>query len=130
MSKSIVIGVIVLLVIVAGGAAFLAMHKDSTPDSTNTSTMKMSDTPSDSSATNTTPTATSTVSISNFAFSPTDITVKAGTTVTWTNNDSVAHTVTETDSQKGPDSGNLDPGKTFSFTYSTIAPSTPRWSAT
>jgi amicyanin len=39
-------------------------------------------------------TATTAVAIKNFAFSPETITVKAGSTVTWTNNDSVDHTVT------------------------------------
>jgi plastocyanin len=33
------------------------------------------------------------VAISGFAFSPVEITVKAGTIVRWTNNDSVTHTV-------------------------------------
>jgi plastocyanin len=34
------------------------------------------------------------VQISNFAFSPAQITVKAGTRVTWTNHDQTAHTAT------------------------------------
>ena len=56
------------------------------------------------------------VSIEGFAFNPSSITVPAGTTVTWTNNDSVTHTVT---SDSGAfDSGNLAPGKTFTFTFS------------
>lgn len=37
--------------------------------------------------------ATSKVTINNFAFSPATITIKAGTTVTWTNNDEEPHTV-------------------------------------
>jgi plastocyanin len=55
------------------------------------------------------------VSISNFAFSPASITVPAGTKVTWTNNDSVAHTV----SSRGGlfDSGSLSPKATFSYTF-------------
>ncbi|MDE1925124.1 MAG: cupredoxin family copper-binding protein [Patescibacteria group bacterium] len=57
------------------------------------------------------------VAISNFAFSPNQISVKAGTKVTWTNNDSVAHTVT---SNTGAfDSGTLNPGSAYSFTFST-----------
>ena len=56
------------------------------------------------------------VSIKGFAFSPASLTVSTGTTVTWTNNDSVTHTVT---SDTGAfSSGNLDPGQTFSFTFS------------
>jgi plastocyanin len=38
-----------------------------------------------------------TVYIVNFAYSPSDITVPVGTTVTWINQDSVGHTVTEGD---------------------------------
>jgi len=53
-------------------------------------------------------------------FSPASITVKKGTAVTWTNKDAVTHTVTENDEQKGPDSGDLASGKTYSFTYDTV----------
>jgi plastocyanin len=63
--------------------------------------------------------ATDKVSIENMAFTPAAIKVKVGTTVTWTNNDSIAHTVTA-DSGDGPNSGNLDPGKTYSFTYKSV----------
>jgi plastocyanin len=59
-----------------------------------------------------------TVSIANMSFSPASITVTKGTTVTWTNNDSVAHTVTATtDKEHGPNSDNIAPGKTYSFTF-------------
>lgn len=57
----------------------------------------------------------SAVQIVNFAFAPASITVAVGASVAWTNNDSVAHTVTADD--KSFDSGNLDRGKTFSFTF-------------
>ncbi len=65
------------------------------------------------------PAAPKTVSvvINNFAFSPQQLTVKAGTKVTWKNNDSVAHTVT---SNSGAfDSGTLNTGASYSFTFST-----------
>lgn len=42
-------------------------------------------------------TAGVTVAIQDFAFSPQTLTVKAGTTVTWTNEDTAPHTVTSTD---------------------------------
>jgi plastocyanin len=57
------------------------------------------------------------VSIKNFAFDPPTLTVPVGTTVTWTNNDSTAHTATADDGSF--QSGNIDPGGTFSFTFST-----------
>lgn len=77
-----------------------------------------------------TPTATATssgptmaVSITSsgtFAFSPASITIKVGTTVTWTNNTSAPHTVTSDDGTTF-DSGLNTPiganGGTFSFTF-------------
>jgi plastocyanin len=55
------------------------------------------------------------VTIQNFAFDPSNLTVKTGTTVTWTNMDSVNHTVT---SDTGLfDSGELGKGSTFSYTF-------------
>ena len=55
------------------------------------------------------------VTIMNFAFSPATLTVKTGTKVTWTNNDSITHTVTA--DQGAFDSGDLSPGNSFSFTF-------------
>src|SRR5437764_128814 len=60
--------------------------------------------------------ATVHVTIQNFAFSPQTITVAPGTTVVWTNKDSVAHTVTS-DTSAWPDSGNLATNQTFSHTF-------------
>jgi len=55
-------------------------------------------------------------SIKGFAFSPDPIAVAVGGTVTWTNNDSTAHTVTFDDASV-VSSSNLDPGATFSATF-------------
>lgn len=55
--------------------------------------------------------------ISNFAFSPANITVAKGTTVTWTNNDGVTHTVTG--DSGGPNSPFLSKGATYSYTFNT-----------
>jgi plastocyanin len=41
--------------------------------------------------------ASAAVTVQQFAFSPKSVTVKAGTTVTWTNNDDATHTVKSTD---------------------------------
>ena len=60
--------------------------------------------------------ATMHVTIQNFAFSPQTITVAPGTTVIWTNKDSVSHTVTS-DTGAWPDSGNLATNQTFSHTF-------------
>jgi len=37
------------------------------------------------------------IAIDNFSFTPQKITVKAGTTITWTNRDDIPHTVVSTD---------------------------------
>ena len=58
------------------------------------------------------------VSIKNFAFSTTSLSVTAGTTVTWTNNDAAAHTVTADDGSF--DSGNIAPGHSFAHTFSNM----------
>src|SRR5829696_3796940 len=57
------------------------------------------------------------VEIKDYAFSPPMLTVAAGTTVTWTNADAVPHTATASDGTF--DSGNLNPGQTFAFTFKT-----------
>jgi plastocyanin len=68
------------------------------------------------SATTTAPAAGGTaVTISGFAFAPASVTVKVGDTVTWTNKDSVPHTVTAADGSFN--SGSLAQGATFSFTF-------------
>jgi plastocyanin len=50
-----------------------------------------------------------------FAFVPADVTIKAGESVTWTNEDSVTHDVTADDG--GFQSGNMENGATFTFTF-------------
>jgi plastocyanin len=57
------------------------------------------------------------VEIQNFAFNPGTVEIPAGTVVTWTNLDTTAHTVTAQDGSFN--SGNLNPGQTFSFTFDT-----------
>jgi plastocyanin len=51
------------------------------------------------------------------AFAPDALTVDAGTTVTWTNTDSVAHT--STSDVSGWDSGIVAPGGQFSRSFQT-----------
>ena len=57
------------------------------------------------------------VFIQGMAFYPSTITVAAGTTITWTNKDAAAHTVTSTTNVFN--SGSLGTNKTFSFTFAT-----------
>jgi plastocyanin len=57
------------------------------------------------------------VKIDNFTFSPATLTVALGTTVTWTNDDDIPHTVMAKD--KAFRSKPLDTGNQFSFTFAT-----------
>jgi plastocyanin len=70
--------------------------------------------------TNPTPTpapTANTVTISGMKFAPASYTVKAGTTVTWVNNDGVPHTVTADDNSF--DSGSIAAGEKFTHTFGT-----------
>jgi plastocyanin len=55
--------------------------------------------------------------LGNRAFTPDDVDVAVGTTVTWMNTDSVSHT--STSNASGWNSGTIAPGRQFSFTYQT-----------
>jgi amicyanin len=56
------------------------------------------------------------VKIDNFTFGPPELTVMAGTTITWTNRDDIPHTVVSAD--KVFKSSALDTDQKFSFTFS------------
>jgi plastocyanin len=62
------------------------------------------------------PSSEAAVKIDNFSFSPAVITVKAGTTVRWTNRDDIPHTVTADD--KSFKSKVLDTDEQFTYTFS------------
>ena len=61
--------------------------------------------------------ATAEVRIDNFSFSPAELKVPVGTTVTWTNRDDIPHTVVSTD--KVFKSRVLDSEEKYSFTFTT-----------
>ena len=59
----------------------------------------------------------------NECFNPAEVTILVGGTVTWTNDDTAAHTVTSGEPEEGPngvfDSGLINAGATFEFTFDT-----------
>jgi plastocyanin len=55
------------------------------------------------------------IAIKNFMFSPMDATIKAGTRVTWTNQDEEPHTIASSDGLFR--SGALDTGESYSFQF-------------
>lgn len=124
--KKIIIALIVLAVV--GFATYYFVFRNSSVQTSESSEYGMpmqnsqTTTPPPVSSTNPSPTtpvsSVVTVSIKNFAFNPSMVTVKAGTKVTWVNNDSAPHTVTS-DSGNLLNSGTLLPGQSFSFTFNT-----------
>lgn len=109
---SIVIAIIIVLGLVGWGAYSLGKSKN-TSNSNGTSQSSSTSTSSSS-----TQPATGSIDIKNMMFTPSQITVAKGGTVTWTNNDTTAHTVTDDLSNVGgPNSGEIAPGATYSFTF-------------
>ena len=58
------------------------------------------------------------VKISNFSFNPGVITVKKGTSVTWTNEDPMSHTITGNNG--GPKSDAIPNGGNYSYKFDTV----------
>jgi plastocyanin len=58
------------------------------------------------------------VTIDNFTFNPQRLTVKAGTTVTWTNKDDIPHGIASTNNAFSKSKA-LDTDSSFSFTFTT-----------
>jgi plastocyanin len=56
------------------------------------------------------------VTMKDIKFNPATVTVKAGDTVTWTNDDSVGHDVTA-DAFDSGDAGGIEPGATFNHKF-------------
>ena len=114
---------IAIIVVVLGvGGWFIYDHNKSNNNSsngnTNTTGTNQSNTNSSTTNSNQSVASTGAVTIENMMFTPSQITVAKGGTVTWTNNDSVPHTVTDDLSNAGgPASGDIQPGKTYSFTF-------------
>ena len=62
-----------------------------------------------------TSTATNSVEIKDFAFNPAIINIKAGTVVTWTNQDTVKHTIKLDETE----SSSLAKGQSWSYSFTT-----------
>ncbi len=99
MNKSIIgiIVVVALLAVSAGGILLINKKPSATntqaPAQTSTTTTDPSATGSEDGQDGQTAQQASNVTIENFAYTPATITVKKGTTVTWTNQDSMQHDV-------------------------------------
>lgn len=131
MRKSYVIILVIVVIALIGGGVWYFTKKSSDDTATKTAARGVGSSELPEGTTETSLAGTDTagaaddtvaaeVSIVNMAFAPSNVTVKKGSMVKWTNNDSVAHTVTESDTKNGPDSGTLNKGDTYSFTYSAV----------
>lgn len=105
---------IAAIVIVAFGMRKDKAAAPSSPSNTNTAgTSSGQEEPTNTGAAN-----EISAKIENLTFSPNNISVKAGMTVSWTNLDSVSHTVTaDTPSADAPASGTLSKGDSYSFKF-------------
>lgn len=110
---------IVIAALIVLGATFVLINRSDTknPAPSVSSPTKTNPDESISSASDATPAAGS-IDIKNMAFTPSQISVQKGATVTWTNNDTVAHTVTDDlNNVGGPASESIAPGAKYSFTF-------------
>lgn len=117
-SKETIIGVLALVLLVGG--VFFLLSKTTRPSA---STVPHSKSMSESPATaSTQPTEANKVNIKGFAYAPTALKIKKGTTITWTNLDEAHHTVTsDSGSPAGGPSGPLmAKGETYNFTFNTV----------
>lgn len=62
-------------------------------------------------------TAEAEIHIDNFAFVPAELTIAAGTKVTWTNRDDIPHNVVDRDNPRARRSPVLDTNDSYSFTF-------------
>ena len=102
MKKIWFIGLLVFVVLISGCT-------------TTTTTRQAEPTPVTTAPVTTTPAPVS-VDIKSSTFVPVTVGISKGTTVMWTNDDGVQHTVTSVP-QGAFDSGPIDPGKTYSYTF-------------
>lgn len=102
--------IVTIVVVVVIAAAALILGGGNKSDSSKSS--------SGSSKSSSQATATDKVGIKDYMFGPGTVKVKVGTTVTWTNSDSVNHTVTADEaSADAPSSMDIPKAGTYSFTF-------------
>src|SRR5581483_10970322 len=98
MNNKILIGIVIVVIVIGGGAFLLRKSSSSQTQMQNmpTQTQGQSQASPTTGSTQAT-TGKNAVTIQNFAFSPATITIKAGDSVTWTNQDTVGHSATADD---------------------------------
>lgn len=113
MNKVLTVIVVVIVLAVGGWLAF-GNKSNNNSSSSNSSATQNSNT--SNKANQTSPSGQ--VSIQNMLFTPSQVTIAKGGSVTWTNNDSITHTVVDDLSNVGgPASGDIAPGQSYTFTF-------------
>lgn len=114
--------VLAVVLVVAAGAYFYFSNPAYTNSNANTNTNPSANTGAQTQVPPNTNTgsspSTQDVQIMNFAFSPSSLTIHAGDTVVWTNQDSAGHSVVS-DSGSEINSPVMSTGQTYSHTFTT-----------
>lgn len=109
MRKSGLVGIIIIIILAA--IVIIALVHKSSPNTPSTNNSSQSQSGSNQ------PTS-GTINIRDMMFTPSQITVAQGGTVTWTNNDTITHAVVDDlNNVGGPHSGDIAPGGSYSFTF-------------
>jgi plastocyanin len=119
MRRSTLAVIIIVVVVVAAGTLALTRKSD-TSNNSQTSSNNSQPSSNNKSASNNSSSqpAAGTINIKDMMFTPSQISVAVGGTVTWTNNDTTAHTVVDDLSNvDGPNSGDIAPGQSYSFKF-------------
>jgi plastocyanin len=114
----IIVGVVVIGLLAVGSTTSLLLRRRARSGAHVTPESGVSGPQGSSALQHTAPIRGPHVTIRDFAFYPQLLEVRAGTTVTWTNEDSAQHTVTFRTGMA--DSGLLSQGQTCQFTFSTL----------
>ena len=104
--------ILILVIAVLTGGLIVAKSRSNS----NTPVVNSSPAPSASASTPSDPNA---ITISDYTFSPASLTVKKGTSVTWTNKDIARHSITS-DSGGMPNGPLFGQNQTYSYTFDTV----------
>lgn len=108
------IAAIVVAALIIIGVVF-GLSRHNTPGTTNNTSQNST---GSAAANSSQAPAAGTINIRDMMFTPSQISVAKGGTVTWTNNDTTTHTVVDDLSNVGgPNSGDIAAGSSYSFTF-------------
>jgi plastocyanin len=113
MNKNIAAFIVFFVLVFAAGIYYYSRNYQSASNATQTPAQTPAQTQNQTPAQENPQATVSNISIQNFAFNPATLTVKPGTTVIWTNNDTAPHQI----KSEAFNSASMSKGQTFSFTF-------------